>query len=378
MDLKEYRKEIDSIDSQITALFQKRMETAAKIAKYKSENNLPVFSSAREREIMNSVTLACDEELQIYTKTLYQTIFDMSRSYQKKLIYPKSSVVKFIEQAENDSPATIPERAVVACQGVEGAYSQQACSKIFTYPTIMYFRGFEEVFKAVDSGLCRYGILPLENSSAGSVTGVYDLMNKYRLYITHSLKMYIGHSLLANKGAKITEIKEIFSHEQALNQCSDFLARLDVKVTVCENTAAAAKKVAQSGSNSVAAIGSKECAELYSLDVLDSGVQNTDNNYTRFICISKVPEIYQGAKKTSIMLTLAHKPGSLYNTISRFASLGLNLTKLESRPIPGSDFEFMFYLDIGASASSESMKSLLNELEKDCERFNFLGSYTED
>ena len=249
---------------------------------------------------------------------------------------------------------------------------------MFSYPSIMYFSGFEEVFKAVDSGLCRYGVLPLENSTAGSVNKVYDLMNKYKFYITHSIKLFIGHALLAPEGVSIGEIKEIFSHEQAINQCSDFIASLGVKVTVCENTAAAAKMVADSGRTDCAAISSKDCAELYGMKVLKSGIQNTDNNYTRFICISKKLEIYPGANKTSIMMTIPHKPGSLYNIISRFAALGLNLTKLESRPIPGSNFEFMFYFDVDASVYSDNLKALLSELENDGEQFSYLGSYSED
>lgn len=378
MDINELRLEIDSIDRQITELFEKRMKTAAGIAAYKKENNLPVFDRERERKVVNKVTEMTSPEFQVYTKTLYQTIFDLSRTYQKKLMKPASALTGMLDEVTASTPTQRPDRAVVACQGVEGAYSQFACDKLFTYPSIMYFSGFEDVFKAVESGMCRYGILPLENSTAGSVNTVYDLMKEYKFYITHSTKLCIGHSLLAPEGTAIGDIKEVFSHEQALNQCSEFIASIGAKVTVCKNTAAAAKMVAESGRKDCAAIGSKDCAELYSLRVLKSGVQNTDNNYTRFICISKNPEIYPGANKTSIMLTIPHKPGSLYNIISKFAALGLNMTKLESRPIPGSNFEFMFYFDIDASVYSENLKALLCDLEDECEQFSYLGSYTED
>lgn len=378
MDIKELRNEIDRIDSELTALFKQRMEIAAGVAKYKKENALPVFDRERERAVLNSVTEKMPEELQVYTKTLYQTIFDLSRSYQKKLICPESGISKLIGEVIAKTPAERPERAVVACQGVEGAYSQFACDKIFTYPSIMYFSSFEDVFKAVDSGLCRYGILPVENSTAGSVTKVYDLMNSHKFYITHSTRLFIGHALLAPEGATVEGIKEIFSHEQAINQCSDFIASIGAKVTVCANTAAAAKMVAESGRTDCAAIGSKDCADLYNINVIKSGIQNTDNNYTRFICISKNPEIYPGAKKTSIMMAIPHRPGSLYNIISKFAALGLNMTKLESRPIPGSNFEFMFYFDIDASVYSDNLRTLLCELEQDAEQFSYLGSYTED
>ncbi|MEE1138805.1 MAG: chorismate mutase [Acutalibacteraceae bacterium] len=377
MDLNELRNKIDSIDTELVKLFKERMETAAEVGRFKQENGVPVFNRQREREIINKVTDSVPEELQSYAKTLYQTLFELSRSYQKKIIYPQSDFSKMIEEATAGEPLPMPERATVACQGVEGAYSQFACDKMFAYPSIMYFSGFEDVFRAVDSGLCRYGILPVENSTAGSVNKVYDLMNKYKFYITHSLKLFIGHTLLAPRGVKLEDVKEVFSHEQALNQCSEYLAKLGVKITVCENTAVAAKMVAQSGRTDCAAIGSKDCAELYGLSVLKSGIQNTDNNYTRFICISKNLEIYAGANKTSIMMTLPHKPGSLYNVISGFAALGLNMTKLESRPLPGTNFEFMFYFDIDASVYSENLRVLLNELEHDAEQFSYLGSYTE-
>lgn len=378
MDIKELRGEIDRIDEELTKLFAERMETAAQIAKFKQENNLPVFNRERERDVLNSVTANVPAEFEVYTKTLYQTIFDLSRSYQKRLIKPQSKLSKMIDEVTAQTPCERPDRAVVACQGVEGAYSQFACDKIFTYPSIKYFPDFEEVFNAVDSGLCRYGILPVENSTAGSVNKVYDLMNQHKFYITHSLKLFIRHSLLAPEGVKLGDIKEVFSHEQAINQCSNFLAEMGVKVTVCANTAAAAKMVAGSGRKDCAAIGSKDCAELYGLKALRSGITNTDNNYTRFICISKNPEIYPGAKKTSIMMVLPHKPGSLYNVLSKFAALGLNMTKLESRPIPGSNFDFMFYFDIDASVYSDNLKALLNELEEEAEQFSYLGSYTED
>lgn len=378
MDLLELRNRIDKIDGELTKLFEERMKVAAEVGKYKQENNVPVFNREREREVLNNATANVSEDLQSYTKTLYQTIFELSRSYQKRIIYPESKFSKMLADATSGAPVARPDRASVACQGVEGAYSQFACDKMFTYPSIMYFSGFEDVFRAVDSGLCRYGILPVENSTAGSVNKVYDLMNQYKFYITHSLKLFIGHTLLAPEGVELSDIKEVFSHEQALNQCSEYLAKLGVKVTVCENTAAAAKMVASSGRKDCAAIGSKDCAELYGLNALKSSIQNTDNNYTRFICISKNLEIYPGANKTSIMMTIPHKPGSLYNIISSFAALGLNMTKLESRPLPGTNFEFMFYFDIDASVYSENLRVLLNELEHDAEQFSYLGSYTED
>ena len=378
MDLQKSRSDISQIDEQIVSLFQKRMAISKEVAKYKKENRLPIYDPERERAILNRVTALAGDELADYTGVLYQTMFDVSRSYQHTVINRPGKISEMIEKVVAETPQLRPARAVVACQGVEGAYSQHACDRMFQYPDILYFGSFKDVCKAVDSGLCRYGILPLENSTAGSVNEVYDLMRSYHFYITHSLKLHIEHRLLAPRGAVLSEIREVYSHEQALRQCASFIEKAGLKTHVCKNTAEAAKLVAASGRTDIAAIGSGDCAALYDLEVLASDVQNNQNNYTRFICISKTPEIYPGAKKTSILLTLAHKPGALYHAIARFASLGLNLTKLESRPIPGSDFEFLFYFDIEAPVYSPGLRALIARLERNGETFTYLGTYTEE
>lgn len=378
MDLQTCRNDISAIDEQIVALFQKRMALSKEIALYKKENRLPIYDSERERAVLNRVTALAGEELADFTGVLYQTMFDVSRSYQHTVINQPGEISAMLERITAETPQLPPSRAVVACQGVEGAYSQHACDKMFQYPSILYFSSFKDVCKAVDSGLCRYGVLPIENSTAGSVNEVYDLLHTYHFYITHSMKLHIAHTLLAPRGTKLEDIKEIYSHEQALRQCSDFVTQSGCNPHVCKNTAQAAKLVAESGRTDIAAIGSRDCAELYDLEILSGDVQNNQNNYTRFICISKTPEIYPGAKKTSILLTLAHKPGALYHAIARFASLGLNLTKLESRPIPGSDFEFLFYFDIEAPVYSPALRALIARLERNCETFTYLGTYTED
>ena len=207
---------------------------------------------------------------------------------------------------------------------------------------------------------------------------VYDLMRRYRFSIVRSVRLKIDHRLVARPGATLSSIREIVSHEQAIGQCSAFLKTLkDVKITVCENTAMAAQMVSQSGRDDIAAISSPACAGLYGLCVLKSDISDSDSNFTRFICISKNLEIYPGADKVSLMLNVAHRPGALYGMIARFAALGLNLTKLESRPIAGTDFEFMFYFDLDASVYDEAALGLLCELDEGPEAFTYLGSYSE-
>lgn len=378
MDMEKLRNEIDEIDDSLVKLFEKRMQSTARLAKHKKEHSVPVSDRTREREIIYRMSGKVAPELAGYTKSLYNTLFDLSKSYQNSLISPESKLASEIKKSLEGSEKLFPERAVVACQGTEGAYSQFACDRMFKYPEIMYVNSFDSVFEAVGRGLCRYGILPLENSTAGSVTAVYELMQKHKFYIVGSIKLCISHSLLAAPGVRLVGVKEIFSHEQALNQCSKFLSELkDVKVTVCANTAEAAKSVADSGRSDCAAICSGDCAELYGLSEITSGISNTENNYTRFICISKELEIYPGASCTSLMVRLPHKPGSLYSVISRFAALGVNLTKLESRPVPGSDFEFMFYFDVDASVYSPELAELITQLENELPGLVYLGSYNE-
>ena len=378
MDMEKLRNEIDEIDDSLVKLFEKRMQSTARLAKHKKEHSVPVSDRTREREIIYRMSGKVAPELAGYTKSLYNTLFDLSKSYQNSLISPESKLASEIKKSLEGSEKLFPERAVVACQGTEGAYSQFACDRMFKYPEIMYVNSFDSVFEAVGRGLCRYGILPLENSTAGSVTAVYELMQKHKFYIVGSIKLCISHSLLAAPGVRLDGVKEIFSHEQALNQCSKFLSELkDVKVTVCANTAEAAKSVADSGRSDCAAICSGDCAELYGLSEITSGISNTENHYTRFICISKELEIYPGASCTSLMVRLPHKPGSLYSVISRFAALGVNLTKLESRPVPGSDFEFMFYFDVDASVYSPELAELITQLENELPGLVYLGSYNE-
>ncbi|MBE6986675.1 MAG: bifunctional chorismate mutase/prephenate dehydratase [Ruminococcaceae bacterium] len=378
MELNELREGIDRIDDELVKLFKARMDVSAKIADYKKEQHLPIYVPAREREKLADVAEKAGPEMGNYTRVLYSMLFELSRSYQGKRNNTLSPLYHKITKAIDSTPQLFPQQAMVACQGVEGAYSQIACEKIFKSPFIMYFKNFDGVFTAIEQGLCQYGILPIENSTAGSVKKVYDLMIRHNFSIVRSFRLKVDHNLLANPGATMESIKEIYSHEQAINQCSDFLKNLTgVKIIPVENTATAAEMVASSGRTDIAALSSRSCAELYGLKSLASSVQDKDNNHTRFICISKNLEIYPGSDKTSIMMILNHRPGALYKVLARLYVLGINVTKLESRPLPDRDFEFMFYFDLETSIYSEEFVQLMCELEDLCEEFKYLGSYSE-
>ena len=378
MELTELRQQIDSIDDQLVQLFCQRMEVAAQIADCKKRSGTPIYVPAREREKLQDVAQKAGPEMDNYTRVLYSMLFELSRSYQSKRSGQISPLYDQITQAIQQTPNLFPQSPMVACQGVEGAYSQIACEKIFKNPMILYFKSFEAVFSAIEQGMCQYGILPIENSTAGSVKKVYDLMIQHRFSIVRTFRLKVDHNLLANPGAKLSDIKEIYSHEQAINQCGEFLQSLPgVTVIPVANTAMAAEMVAKSGRKDVAALSSRSCAQLYGLVNLASSVQDQGSNHTRFICISKNLEIYPGADKTTIMMILNHKPGALYKVLARLYTLGINVTKLESRPLPDREFEFMFYFDLETSIYSQEFVQLMCELAQLCEEFKYLGSYSE-
>ncbi len=378
MDLTQLRNEIDNVDAQLVQLFTQRMELSAAVADYKKEHNLPIYVPAREREILQDMAAKAGPEFANYSRVLYSMLFELSRSYQKKRNTAITPLYNRITESIENTLKLFPQSPMVACQGVEGAYAQIACERIFKSPSIMYFKNFDGVFSAIENGLCQYGILPIENSTAGSVKKVYDLMIRHNFSIVRTFRMKIDHCLLANAGTKLEDIRQIYSHEQAFNQCADFLKSLpNAKIIPVENTAVAAEMVAKSGGNDTAAISSHACQALYGLKSLADAIQDTGNNRTRFICISKNLEIYPGADKTSIMMVLPHKPGSLYRVLARMYVLGINVIKLESRPIPDRDFEFMFYFDLETSVYSEEFAQLMCELDDFCEEFKYLGSYSE-
>ena len=376
MNLEEARQKIDSVDKELVKLFKERMEAVCDVARYKKENGMPIYNGQREREVINKVVAELPEELALYAKVLYNTLFSVSRGYQTKMIDGTSQIVDKIKKALESTDNMMPLSAVVACQGTEGAYSQKACEKLFANPSVMYFDTFKGVLDAVSMGMCRYGILPLENSVQGTVTEVYDLLSSYDFSIVKVAKIQINHVLAAKK--KDAKIKEIYSHRQAIGQCDKYLKTLSgVAVTQYDNTAMAAEMVANSDKDDIACICSKECAQIYGLHVIDDNIIDSDNNYTRFICISKEPEIYPGADKISFVVTLPHTAGSLYGVMSKFAAAGINLTKIESRPIPGRDFEFEFYFEVEASVYSEELYAVLSEMENSDEKFKFFGCYRE-
>ena len=380
MELSEIRKEIDAVDEEMTKLFVRRMACADQVAAAKRGTGKPVLDPGREREILAKVAERVGPGLESEGKLLFSTLLSVSRGRQRAQLADDGMFAKTVAEAMSATPAIFPSKANVACPGAEGGYSQQAAVAFVKFPSLFYFRDFESVFTAVEEGMCEYGVLPIENSTAGSVTQVYDLMAKHDFKIAKALKLRIRHVLLAPKGVKLADVKEIASHPQAIAQCAEFLkAHQGVRTVPASNTAAAAAELAKSGRKDAAVIASRECAELYGLDILADDISDTTSNFTRFICISRKTEIYPDANKFSLMMSLSHRPGSLADILIRFGAVGVNLTKLESRPVPGSDFEFRFIFDFEASPHDVRVVKLLSSLASDpeVEHFTFLGAYAE-
>lgn len=378
MDINELRNRIEPIDSELLKLFTERMEIAEQIGKYKAENGLPINDKTRERSILSRVT-ENSGELELYVYQFFNNLFQISKARQREVTAVPSPLRATIETALKNGNDFFPKSGTVAIQGIEGSNSQAAAEKMFPRGSLTFVKSFDAVFDAVDSGLCKYGILPIENSSYGSVRAVYDLLRKRNYYIVGSTKLHIRHELLAKPNASLDDIKTIYSHEQAIGQCSQFLASLSEHVSVipCSNTAVAAKKAAESNDLSVAAISSHSCTNIYGLVSLNDNIRNSDNNYTRFICIAKEPQIFAGANRISTIISCSNTPGALYEILSNLSVLGINMIKLESCPVSGSDFEFIFFLDFDASVKEPGVIALLEELERVCEHMTFLGNYSE-
>lgn len=375
MDLLDLRKQIDEIDSELIPLLLKRMGISEKVAEYKVKNGLPVLNEQREKEILDGVRNRCGEQGDAIA-TVFSATMDASRALQHKIIGDGKEIKDAVKNAvsnEELSDETVP----VACAGVDGGNTSMAAKKLFPKSEIKYYKQFEDVFEAVNRGEAPLGVIPIENSTAGSVHESYDLVMKYKFYVVGSYSLEINHCLCANKDAKYEDIKDVYSHPQALAQCSAFMKNFGFTGINYSNTAAAAKFVAESKKNDIAAICSKEAGNKYGLKILKTGIQNISNNKTRFIVISKNLFIDKNADKISVIFSLPHTTGSLYRVLGRFSMAGLNLTKLESCPMENGDFSYYFYTDLLGSVKEEKTLDLICALSSELPDFKFLGNYHE-
>ena len=337
--LAEVRKEIDEIDRKLLPLFLKRMQCSEKVAALKREAGAPVLNAGREQEILAGVREK-GGDYGAEAEALYRSIMSISRMRQHKLL----SGGEELRVLEREASRVMPERPeMVVCQGVEGAYSHQAALSFFGEAPISFAPTWKQVFEDVKAGRAQFGVLPVENSAAGSVTGVYDLILRYRFFIVGAEAVRVEHCLAA--ADRETPVTAVVSHPQALSQCAEYLESHGLKAVEYSNTAAAAKYVAEQKPKGVAALCSREAARQYRLSILEENVQDEKDNTTRFVIISKEPIFPENAEKISLCFSLPHTPGALHTVLARFALCGLNMTKIESRPIPDKAFTYDFYLD---------------------------------
>lgn len=372
-DLGEIRVEIDKIDNELIELFKKRMDCAKAVGLYKKENNIPVLNQNRENEILDNVEEK-GGEYGSHARLLFSNIMELSRALQHNIV---GSGKKLRADILNASSKMQTENVKVGYQGIKGANGHEATLKLFPNADTVNYKTFADVFDAVDREEVTYGVLPVENSTAGSVSAVYDLILKHRFYIVQALDLPIDYCLAGLKQSEFSDIEKVWSHPQSLSQCENYIASHNFDSTPFENTAVAAREVAKEKRLNVAAICSYKAAEEYGLNILDNHLQDDKGNTTRFIVISKTLCIPENANKISLCFSLPHVTGSLYGLLCRFNSLGLNLTKIESRPRKGKDFEYLFYLDFSGSVHSDNVIDLISQLSEEMPEFSFLGNYCE-
>lgn len=372
-NLNEIRVEIDRIDNQIIELFKQRMDCAKEVGTYKKANNVPVLNEQRENEILDAIEQK-GEEYGAHARLLYSNIMELSRALQYNIVGSGEALKNVISNAESTLPV---DDIKVGFQGINGANSHEATIKLYPNAKYEHYKTFADVFEAVDNGEITYGVLPVENSTAGSVSTVYDLILKHRFYIVGALDLPIDYCLGGIRQSELSDIETVWTHPQSISQCENYIAKNNFEAVPCSNTAVAARNVAKEKRLNVAAICSYKAAEEYGLKVLDNHLQDNNANTTRFIVISKTLYIPDNANKISLCFSLPHITGSLYSLLCRFNSLGLNLTKLESRPIPDRSFEYLFYLDFSGNVHNDNVIALLSQLSEEMPEFSFLGNYCE-
>lgn len=372
-DLSEIRADIDRIDNEIIKLFKERMDCAKDVGVYKEAKGIPVLNEARETEILNAVEEK-GGEYGAYARLLYSNIMELSRALQHNIVNSGKSFKNLISGASGKLEV---ENINVGYQGIKGANSHEAALKLFPNVKLKNYKSFGDVFEAVDNGDITYGVLPVENSTGGSVSAVYDLILKHRFFIVGALDLPIDYCLGGIRQSEHSDIEIVWTHPQTISQCSDYIANHNYEAVPCSNTAVAARDVAKEKRLNVAAICSYKAAEEYGLKVLDNHLQDDNSNTTRFIVISKKLYIPENANKISLCFSLPHVTGSLYSLLCRFNSLGLNLTKIESRPRTDKNFEYLFYLDFSGNVHSKNVIELISQLSEEMPEFSFLGNYCE-
>lgn len=374
IDLMECRREIDEIDSQILELFERRMHVSEEVANYKINTGRQVFDSQREKEKLAALGEMAHGDFNAFcVQELFQQIMSISRKRQYQLMNEKG----LAKEQKFTMVDHLPLKDVsVVFQGVEGAYSYAAMRAYFPSEIqSCHVKTFRDAMEAVASGKADYAVLPIENSTEGMVTAVYDLLTEYELYIVGEQGVRVNHVLLALPGVKMEDIKTVYSHEQALAQCKGYLEKHPWETVKTKNTAGAAKKLSELQDCTQAVIASRAAGELYGLNILAENICGNELNMTRFIIVGSKPVYEKDAAKISVSFELPHESGTLYNMLSHFIFNGLSMTKIESRPIPGNNWEYRFFVDFIGSLSEPAVQNALQGLKSEANNTRILGNY---
>lgn len=377
-DLQHLRAQIDSIDRQLVELFCQRMDITRRVGLYKQAHHLPVLDQERERQVLRNKGELAGPELRPAVTTLFQTIVALSRRQQRDMLGERADnpgLRRYLAARAGVRPPV--ERPRVVYQGVPGAYSEQACLNFFG-PQVETegLEQFEDAFLALKEGRADYAVLPIENSSTGAIRQIYDLLSQYEYFIVGETAVRVEHCLMALPGATLDTITHVYSHEQGLFQCEQYLAGHPGWHTVPQaDTAGSARMVAASGDPTKAAICSARAAQLYGLNILARGINHNSHNTTRFVVVSPRLELREGADKISTLFMLPHESGTLHEILTIFAIRGLNLVKLESRPVPEHSWEYLFFLEFNGHLDQQVTADVLHELAQTTGDFRVLGNF---
>ena len=371
MNLDDLRKEINDIDGQMLQLFLKRMEVCKSIALYKKEHDLPILQEGREQQVIDRVRAASPEHMADPAAVMFTEIMDISKCVQAEV----NTWGKIYEKPE----LFCPEKAqVIACQGTSGAYAEAACVKLFGKDKPIRFAvGFKDVVDLVERGRADFGILPLENSTVGSIAETYDLMASHDFYINSIVRVEITHCFAVKPETDPADVRKVFSKREALAQCSVYLSKNGLEPMDYANTALAAEMVKNSSDNTIGCICSKSCAEMNGLKIVEEHAADAYPNYTRFICFSKHFAAPENANTISVSFSVPHTPGGLYRILTKFAVYGLNLKKIVNKTVAGKDFEAVIFLDFDGSYTNRKVAAFLDDLKMGMGYFKFLGNFTE-
>lgn len=374
-DLMELRDQIDVIDREMVRLFEERMDICRQVAEYKIANGKKVLDRAREQEKLESLgSLAHSDFNRHGVQELFQQIMAMSRKLQYQLLAEEgvSGNLPFTQIDRIDR-----EHCRVVYQGVEGAYSHQAAREYFgENVNCFHMSSWKDCMEAIKEGMADYAVLPIENSSAGEVKDIYDLLEEYENYIVGEQIIKVSHALLGLPDAELSDVKTVYSHPQALMQCAGYLEqKTGWRQVSLANTAMAAAKVASEGDRSQAAIASAAAAEYHGLKVLQMPINDNRFNSTRFIIVTNRKMYEKDAKKVSICFELPHTSGSLYNILSHIIYNDLNMCKIESRPIPERNWEYHFFIDFEGNLNDSAVKNAIRGIMEEAVNFKILGNY---